>query len=75
MYSVEEIKMEIGETVQLYIWDEKEDEAKEITEEEFLKLKPKKQIEMLLDTIRYLHTALQDDLRSIWKRIDKIEED
>jgi DNA polymerase III delta subunit len=75
MYSVEEIEMEIGESVQLYIWDEKEEEAKKITEEEFSKLKPKEQIEILLDTIRYLHSALQDDLRSIWKRIDKLEGD
>ena len=70
---VKEIKMSIGETVELYIWDEKEDEAKRITEKEFLKLKHGEQIEILLGTIRYLHSALQDDLRSIWKRLDKIE--
>jgi DNA polymerase III delta subunit len=75
METIKEIKMEIGESVNLYIWDEKEKEAKEITEKEFSKLKPKEQIEILLDTIQYLHTALQDDLRSIWKRLDKIEKD
>jgi len=72
--TVKEVEMDIGGKMMFFVYDEKTESTREITIKEFNKLKTAKQIEVLLNTIMLLHSLLREDLLSIWKRIDKIED-
>ena len=67
-----EIDTNIGEELSLFDPNINDPDKMKCNKEKFLKFSQKKQIEILLNSLNVFITLLNDDLKDIWKRMDKI---